>query len=43
MDVTLLGRVKDVNPVQPDNAELPMEVTLLGKVKEVNPTQLENA
>ena len=43
MDVTLLGMVMEVKPVQPENAEPPMDVTLLGMVKVVKPIQLLNA
>ena len=31
--------VREVKPVQPEKAELPMEVTLLGMVMEVKPMQ----
>ena len=39
MEVTLLGIVTLVNPVQAANALLWMEVTLLGIVTLVNPEQ----
>ena len=43
MEVTLLGMVNEVRPLQPWKAELPMEVTLLGMVTEVRPLQPEKA
>jgi hypothetical protein len=39
MEVTLLGMVTEVIPLQPEKADLPMEVTLLGMVIEVIPLQ----
>jgi hypothetical protein len=39
MEVTLLGMVTLVRPLQSENAELPMEVTLLGMVTLVRPVQ----
>ena len=41
MDVTLLGMVRDVRPLQPEKADLPMDVTLLGMVRDVRPLQPE--
>lgn len=43
MLVTLSGMVIDVNPVQPEKAELPMLVTLSGMVMAVKPMQSEKA
>ena len=43
MEVTELGIVTEVKPMQFWNAEPPMEVTELGIVTEVKPLQLENA
>ena len=39
MEVTLLGMVTEVKPLQPQNAEFPIEVTLFGMVTEVKPLQ----
>jgi hypothetical protein len=39
MEVTELGIVKDVKPLQPEKAELPMKVTELGIVSDVKPLQ----
>ena len=39
MDVTLLGMVTEVRPLQPTKAVRPMDVTLLGMVMEVRPRQ----
>ena len=35
MEVTPVGMVIEVKPLQPENAQLPMEVTLFGMVTEV--------
>ena len=43
MLVTLFGRVILLNPVQPENAELPMVVKPLGITTFVSPVQPENA
>ena len=43
MEVTLLGMVIEVKPLQPLNAPPPMEVTPVGMVIEVNPLQSLNA
>ena len=43
MDLTLLGIVRLVNPLQPANAWSPMDVTLLPIVTLVNPEQYRNA
>ena len=43
MEVTELGMVISVKPVQPENALLPMEVTELGIVIAVKLVQEENA
>ncbi len=43
MDLTLLGIVMDVRPVQPKNALFPIEVTLLGMVTDVKAVQFSNA
>ena len=37
MEVTLLGMVTEVRPVQPEKAELPMVVTLLGMMVLLHP------
>jgi metal-sulfur cluster biosynthetic enzyme len=37
MDVTLLGMVTEVKPLQYSKAELPIDVTQLGMVTEVKP------
>jgi len=39
MEVTELGMVIDVSPLQPENALDPMEVTELPMVIDVNPLQ----
>ena len=39
MEVTLLGMVTEVRPLQKEKALSPMEVTLLGMVTEVRPLQ----
>jgi hypothetical protein len=38
----LASTIKAVNPVQPLNAELPMEVKPAGSVTDVNPLQFPN-
>jgi len=43
MDVTLLGMVTEVRPVQLEKAHSPIDVTLLGMVTEVRPLQSWNA
>ena len=43
MDVTLLGIVNEVNPLQPEKALSPIDVTPFPMVTEVNPLQLEKA
>jgi len=43
MDVTLLGMIIEVNPVQLPNAAFLMDVTLLGMIIEFNPKQSKNA
>ena len=37
MEVTLFGMVIEVKPLQPENAQSPIEVTPVGMVTEVNP------
>ena len=39
MDVTLLGMMTEVKPLQPEKADPPIDVTLLGIVIEVKPLQ----
>ena len=39
MDLTLLGMVTDVNPLQLRKADLPIDVTLLGMATDFNPLQ----
>ena len=39
MDVTELGMVTEVRPLQPEKAAYPMDVTELGMVTEVRPLQ----
>ena len=39
----VLGIVTELNPLQPENAELPIEVTLFGMVIEAKPLQFANA
>ena len=39
MEVTELGMVTEVRPVQPLKVEFPMEVTELGMVTDVRPVQ----
>ena len=43
MEVTALGMVINVRPLQPQNARSPMEVTALGMVINVRPLQPRNA
>ena len=43
MEVTPVGMVTEVKPLQPSNALFPMEVTLFGMVTEVKPLQPPNA
>ena len=40
MNVTLFGMVIEVNPVQKENALLPMDVTLLGIIVDTSLEQL---
>ena len=42
MDVTLLGMVTEVKPLQSEKASPPIDVTLLGMVTEVKPLQYWN-
>jgi len=35
--------VIEINPLQPENTQFPMEVTLFGMLIDVKPLQLENA
>ena len=39
MDVTLLGMITDVKPLQLENALAPIDVTLLGMITDVRPLQ----
>ena len=41
MDVTLLGIVTEVKPLQSQKAHSPISVTLLGMVTEVKPLQCQ--
>jgi hypothetical protein len=43
IEVIPAGRVKLVNPLQPENALMPIEVIPSGRVKLVNPLQSRNA
>ena len=43
MEVTELGMVTEVRPLQPEKAMSPMEVTELGMVTEVSPLQPRKA
>lgn len=41
--VTLFGIATEINPLQPENTQFPMEVTLFGMLTDVKPLQFENA